>query len=108
MAIIKCPACNERISSAATSCPHCGAEFGDEDSAEKLERQARHKRFHKRAQLQNYSFLAMVMFAGGALLMYFGMGESDDLYQDIGRFLVASGFVSYIGLRAALLWMKWN
>ena len=108
MAIIKCPSCSERISSAALECPHCSAVFGDEDNAEKLERQARNKRFKKRAQLQNYSFLAMVAFAGGALLMYFGMGEAYELYQDIGRFLVALGFISYIGLRAALLWMKWS
>ena len=108
MAIIKCPACGERISSAAKECPHCGAVFGDEDEAERLERKARNLRFKKKAQLQNYSFLAMVAFAAGALLMYFGMGEADELYQDIGRFLVALGFISYIGLRATLLWMKWK
>jgi hypothetical protein len=108
MAIIQCPACGERISSAATDCSQCGVAFGDDEAAEKLERQARNLRFKKKAQLQNYSFLAMVAFAAGALLMYFGMGENDDLYQDIGRFLVAFGFISYIVLRASLMWMKWR
>ena len=34
MAIINCPACNERMSSAQTVCPQCGTSANDEDSIE--------------------------------------------------------------------------
>lgn len=108
MAIIQCPSCGERISSAATTCQHCKSVFGDDEAMDKLERQARNRRLKRKASLQNYSFLAMMLFAAGAYLMYFGLGDSDELWRAVGTYLVAIGFVAYIGLRAALLWLKWR
>ena len=108
MAIINCPACNERMSSTQPVCPHCGTGVSDDDSIERAERKARNQRFKKKARLQNMSFLCMLTFATGALLMYFGMTNSDSLYQEIGRLLIGLGFVGYIGFRAAIMNMKWK
>ena len=108
MAIINCPACNERMSSTQQVCPHCGTSVTDDDSIERAERKARNQRFKKKARLQNMSFLRMLTFATGALLMYFGMTNSDSLYQEIGRLLIGLGFVGYIGFRAAIMYMKWR
>ena len=108
MAIINCPACDARISSTLTTCPHCNTALDDVDSIERAEREARNQRFKKKARLQNISFLCMLVFATGALMMYFGMTNSDNLYQEIGRLLIGLGFVGYIGFRAALMLMKWK
>lgn len=108
MAIINCPACNEHMSSTQQVCPHCGTSVTDDDSIERAERKARNQRFKKKARLQNMSFLCMLTFATGALLMYFGMTNSDSLYQEIGRLLIGLGFVGYIGFRAAIMYMKWR
>ncbi len=108
MAIINCPACKERISSAVETCPHCGTAINDVESIEKAERDTRNQRFKKKARLQNMSFLCMLVFATGALLMYFGMTNSDNLYQEIGRLMIGLGFIGYIGFRAAIMYMKWN
>jgi len=40
--------------------------------------------------------------------MYFGMTNSDKLYQEIGRLLIGLGFLGYIGFRAAIMYMKWK
>ena len=108
MAIINCPACKERISSTLTICPHCGTDVNDKESIEKADRKARNDRFKKQSRLQNMSFLCMLLFASGALLMYYGMTNSDSLYQEIGRLMIGLGFVGYIGFRAAILLMKWK
>ena len=108
MAIINCPACGERISSTLTECPHCGASPNDLDMIEKAQRESRNQRLNKRARLQNMSFLCMMLFASGALLMYFGMTNSDNLYQQLGRYMIGAGFIGYIGFRAAILYMKWK
>ena len=108
MAIIQCPACGERISSAVEICPHCHTNVNDQESIEKAERAARNLNFNKRNRLQNYSFLCMMLFAAGALLMYFGMSNADDLYQEIGRLMIGLGFVGYVGFRAAIMLMKWQ
>ena len=108
MAIVNCPVCGERISSAATQCEHCKTSFDDSSDSEKLEREARDKRLNKKARLQNYSFLAMLTFATGAILLYFGMSETNALYQEIGRYLLALGFVGYVALRGMIFWMKWR
>lgn len=108
MALIYCPACSERISSTHTVCPHCKASVKDEETIEKAERKARNERFKKKARLQNYSFLSMVVFAAGAMLLYLGMSNSDDLYQEIGRLLIGLGFVGYIAFRAMIAYMKWS
>ena len=108
MAIINCPACGARISSVATECEHCGTKFDDSVDSEKAERDARNARWNKKARLQNFSFLSMLVFAIGALLMYFGMSQADDLYQEIGRYMVGLGFVGYIAFRALIFWMRWQ
>jgi len=108
MAIVKCPSCGSRISSVATQCGECKVVFGVGDDNERLERIARNKRLDKKARIQNYSFLCVMAFAAGSLLMYWGITESYGTYREIGQYLIAIGFVGYIFLRGLLVWMKWH
>jgi len=108
MAIVNCPACGQRISSVATKCEHCKTSFDESVDSEKAERDARNARFNKKAKLQNYSFLSMLVFAIGALLMYLGMSQSDPLYQEIGQVMIGLGFVGYIAFRGLIFWMRWQ
>lgn len=108
MAIINCPACGQRISSVATQCEYCKTSFDDSIDSEKAEREARNARLDKKARLMNYSFLSMLVFAIGALMMYYGMSEADSLYQEIGRYMIGVGFVGYIACRGLIFWMRWS
>ena len=96
MAIINCPSCNKRISSVAVSCEYCKAVFDDSDDDEKLMRDISNKRFAKRQRIQNISFLSVLLFAAGAITMYFGITDSDTMVSDVGRIMLSIGFVGYI------------
>jgi len=76
MAIINCPGCNKRISSAATSCQYCKIKFNDDIDEEQQIRKASNVRFMKLQRLQNFSFLFVMLFATGAMVMYFGITDA--------------------------------
>jgi len=96
MAIINCPSCNKRISSVAINCEYCKAVFDDSVDDEKLMRDIRNKRYTKRQRIQNISFLSVLLFAAGAIVMYFGITDSDTGVSDTGRIMLSIGFVGYI------------
>ena len=103
MAIINCPACNKRISSVATQCEFCETKFTDGVDDDKLLRMVRNKRIIKVQRLQNYSFLFVMTFAAGALVMYLGMTDQDETLNLIGRIMLALGFIGYVTARVKLL-----
>ena len=105
MAIINCPACNKRISSVAISCDYCSTVFNGEDDEESY-RKARNLRYSKLQKLQNFSFIFVLLFTIGAMALYLGITNNDQLYNSIGRVTLSIGFVGYIGTRAMLVYIR--
>jgi len=106
MAIINCPACSKRISSVAESCQYCNTIFSDDMDDEAILRSAKNSRLLKKQRLQNYSFLFIVLFTAGALLMYFGLSDGNEAMNSTGRVMIASGFIGYVVLRIAMMIKK--
>ena len=106
MAIINCPICNKRISSVATTCEFCKTDFADGFDDEKLLRTAKNERFIQIQRLQNFSFLFVMLFAAGALVMYLGMTDQDETLNLSGRIMLAVGFIGYVIARVKLLLVK--
>jgi len=96
MAIINCPSCGKRISSVAVNCQYCKAVFDHSQDDEKVMREIRNKRYAKRQRIQNISFLSVLLFAAGSIVMYFGITELDENMNDAGRIMISVGFVGYI------------
>jgi len=103
MAIINCPACSKRISSATSSCEYCKTVFGNDIDEEKQIRLANNLRFMKIQRLQNFSFLFVMVFAAGAMIMYFGITDNDDTLNTAGRIMLALGFIGYVVARVMLV-----
>jgi len=99
MAIINCPSCGKRISSVTTTCQFCKTEFDDSMDDEKLMREMRSKRFAKTRRLQNSSFLSVLLFATGAIVMYYGITDASEVVNYAGRLMLAIGFIGYISTR---------
>ena len=102
MAIISCPACSKRISSAAKQCQFCKATFDDSIDDEKIAREYQNKRFAKKQSLQNYSFLTVLLFTAGVILMYVGSENGNEILNQAGTIALSIGFVGYIVTRFML------
>ena len=102
MAIINCPACGKRISSVAKSCEFCNVDFTGDDDHEKMLRIAKNKRIDRIQQYQNFSFLFVVLFAAGSLLMYMGISDQDETLNYSGTVMLVLGFIGYITTRVLL------
>ena len=102
MAIVNCPACSKRISSVAKKCQYCDTVFDQAIDNEQLLRAARNKRIIKLQRLQNFSFLLVMLFAAGALVMYFGLTDQNQSLNYSGRAMLAVGFVGYVVARIML------
>ena len=105
MAIINCPACNKRISSVAKSCDYCSTTFNENNDEENY-RKVKNLRYRKLQNLQNLSFIFVLLFTIGATALYFGITNSDQLYNSIGRVTLSIGFVGYIATRAMLMYVR--
>lgn len=112
MAIINCRVCKKRISSRADSCSHCGAKFSDEGEVTNLETTEMIQKMRKRSRIQTISFVAVIVFMIGVLLWLFrsevafylneqfGLGfEGDKQVMNFAKYILALGFVGYIGAR---------
>lgn len=106
MSIINCPVCDKRISSAAKLCLHCNTVFNTTDDVEQVGRAVRNYRFKKLQRLQNFSFVFVMLFATGAIVMYFGISESNEMFNVSGRVMLAIGFIGYVTTRIILLYNR--
>jgi len=103
MAIIQCPNCREKISSRTKICSACNTNLFENNLEQELsERKVRNKRFKRRSRLQNLSFLLVLLFAAGTLVLYSGLVNNDEIYFLTGKIMVLSGFIGYISLRVLL------
>jgi predicted nucleic acid-binding Zn ribbon protein len=98
MALIKCPGCGKRISSRAAHCSHCNAAITAKDD-EATERALSRTRWKKRKQMQNLSFLALILFLVGIALYWSNKDSPEDWQYTLGIWLLVAGFISYAVLR---------
>jgi membrane-bound ClpP family serine protease len=105
MAVVNCPSCNKKISDKAKTCNHCQVDLSGVD-ADKLARLSRVSLINKTQRLMNYSFIAMLMFCGGFLFMFWDNVTPGSWQHTLAMICTVLGFFMYIIIRAMLLLTK--
>ena len=105
MAVINCPACSKKISDKAKNCNHCNLDLTDKDP-EAIASLNRVSLVNKTQKLMNYSFIAMLLFCGGFLFMFWDNVQPGSWQHNSAMVSAVIGFVMYIVLRAMLLFTK--
>jgi len=77
--------------------------FSDDLDEERQIRVASNKRFMKIQRLQNSSFLFVMLFAAGAMVMYFGITDQNEMLNSSGRIMLSIGFIGYVVARVMLV-----
>ena len=105
MAVTNCPGCKKKISDKARICNHCNLDLSELD-ADKLASLNRVNLINKTQRLMNYSFIAMLLFCGGFLFMFWEGVEPGTWQHNVAMVSTIIGFVMYIVIRAMLLFTK--
>lgn len=105
MAVINCPSCNKKISDKANACNHCGLELTALDS-DKIANLSHVNRIKQSQRLMNYSFIAMLLFCGGFLFMYWDNVIPGTWQHTTAMTSAVIGFILYIIIRIKLLLFK--
>ena len=105
MAVINCPGCSKKISDKAKSCNHCNLDLSGLD-ADKISSLNRVGLINKTQRLMNYSFIAMLLFCGGFLFMFWDDVEPGSWQHNLAMVSTMLGFAMYIIIRAMLLFTK--
>ncbi|KGJ93690.1 Zn-ribbon protein [Colwellia psychrerythraea] len=105
MAVINCPSCKKKISDKAKTCNHCNLDLSELD-ADKLASLNRVNLINTTQRLMNYSFIAMLLFCGGFLFMFWEGVEPGSWQHNLAMGSTIIGFVMYIVIRAMLLFTK--
>jgi len=106
MAIIRCPACDRRMSSIAKACPNCHEPVGE------LDRKQREELARKRWRLQlyrarNLTYLAMGVVVIGALVWW--VSPPQGLRPPVSTpaaALLGLGLIGYLASWGWLLWLR--
>lgn len=105
MAVINCPGCKKKISDKAKTCSHCNLVL-DGLNSEKMLAIGKINRINKAQRLMNFSFIAMLLFCGGFLFMYWDNVEPGTWQHTSALICTVIGFILYIIIRAMLLFTK--
>lgn len=105
MAVINCPSCKKKISDKAAKCNHCDIDLSSLDS-DKISSLNRVSLIHKTQRLMNYSFIAMLLFCGGFLFMYWDNVLPGTWQHNTAMASAVIGFIMYIVIRVMLLFTK--
>jgi hypothetical protein len=105
MAVINCPSCKKKISDKAKECNHCGLSLNALDS-EKIANLNQVNRINQAQRLMNYSFVAMLLFCGGFLFMFWDNVEQGTWQHSLALGSTVIGFIMYIVIRVKLLFFK--
>ncbi len=105
MAVIICPGCKNKISDKAKECSHCGLSLGALDS-DKIASLNHVNRINQAQRLMNYSFVAMILFCGGFLFMFWDNVAQGTWQHTLALVSTAIGFIMYIVIRVKLLFFK--
>jgi len=105
MAVINCPSCKKKISDKAKQCSHCDINLTELDT-DKIANLGKVNRIHQAQRLMNYSFVAMLLFCGGFLTMFWDNVEPGSWQHNSAMVASVIGFVLYIIIRIKLLFFK--
>ena len=105
MAVISCPSCKKKISDKAKQCSHCDMVLTGLD-AEKIAHLNRINRINQGQKLMNYSFIAMLLFCGGFLFMFWDNVKQGTWQHNLAMASSVIGFIMYIVIRIKLLFFK--
>jgi len=105
MAVINCPSCKKKISDKAKECNHCGLSLNGLDS-DKIANLNQVNRINQAQRLMNYSFVAMLLFCGGFLFMFWDDVEKGTWQYTLAMASTVIGFIMYIVIRIKLLFFK--
>jgi len=105
MAVINCPGCKEKISDKAKECSHCGLSLQALDS-DKIANLNHINRINQAQRLMTYSFVAMLLFCGGFLFMFWDNVEPETWQHNLAMASTVIGFIMYIIIRVRLLFFK--
>jgi len=105
MAVINCPRCKKKISSKAKQCSHCSLSL-TALNVDKVANMNKIDRINRAQRLMNYSFIAMLLFCGGFLFMFWDSVEPNTWQHTLAMTSTVIGFVMYIIIRVKLLLLK--
>lgn len=105
MAVINCPNCKKKISDKAKICEHCQIDLSTLD-ADKIASLKRISTVAKSQQLMNHSFIAMLLFCGGFLFLYWQDAQPGTWEYVAAITSTILGFILYIITRVRLILSK--
>ena len=105
MAVINCPSCKKKISDKAKQCEHCQIDLTALD-ADKIASLKRVGAVTKSQQLMNHSFIAMLLFCGGFLFLYWQDAQPGTWEYISAITSTVLGFILYIITRVRLILTK--
>jgi len=105
MAVINCPSCKKKISDKAKSCNHCQLNLSALD-ADKIALLKRVETVKKSQQLMNHSFIAMLLFCGGFLSLYWLDAQPGSWQYVASISSTVLGFILYLVTRVRLILAK--
>lgn len=106
MAIIRCPACDRRMSSAAKACPSCHepvGELSESDRERLLVRRWRDRIYRAR----NMTYAAMALVVAGMIAWWLAEPQGLSLPIDlVPGVLLGFGLVGYVASWGWLVWLR--
>ena len=105
MAVINCPSCNKKISDKAKTCSHCDISLEGIDPEQMLAIEAE-KRILKKQSLMNQSFIALLLFCGGFLFLFWRDAQPGSWQYISAISSTVLGFIMYLITRVRLILIK--
>lgn len=108
MAIVRCPSCDQRISSLSDSCPHCH-EALLVLSQEQRERLALRRWRDRVYRARNFTYLAMALVVAGLIAWWIGEPQGLTLpMTSLAGYLLGAGAAAYLISWSWLLWLRFR
>jgi len=107
MAVINCPNCKKKISDKAKSCSHCDINLSHVD-AEQIASMKKVSVIKKSQTLMNHSFIAMLLFCGGFLFLFWQDAQQGTWQYVTSIASTTIGFIWYIATRVRLVMHKYR
>jgi hypothetical protein len=105
MAIIDCPNCKKQVSDKAPECQYCHLDLKNLDQA-KLKQLRRMNTIKQSQQMMTLSFVAMLLFCGGFLFLYWRDAAPGTFTHTVAVSAITLGFILYIITRVRMILLK--